>query len=82
MFRYKAFLDSLADLIGDKDSEATIATADALLQEGKIEEASKLYGEVFEINDRENDTNGAVALAGLVQCLLKQVREKISLLSV
>ena len=59
--------------MGDKDSEATLEKANALFQEGNIEEASKLYGEVYESHDRENDTNGAVALAGLIQCVIKQV---------
>ena len=63
--------------MGDKDSEATLATAETFLQEGKLEEASKLFGEVYELHDRENDTNGAIALSGLIQCVLKQVKTSL-----
>jgi len=75
---YQDFLNSIDDVVGDKDSEATLATAEEHLQNGEIEQASKLFGDVFDLQNQNNNLNGALALSGLIRCLIKQGNENVA----
>lgn len=77
--KYQEFLAGLREHTAAETSETGINAeqmlkeADENLESGNVEEAAKIYSEVFgNYDSKDDDLFGALSLSGLIQCIIKQ----------